>query len=262
MPSIGVKLAERLFGDLSQRSALVLGAGEMAELTAEHLRSGGVERLLFSNRSLPKARELAKRFSGEAQGLESVASQLPQADVVVCSTGAQHYVLTKAMAEAGLKARQMRPQLLIDIAVPRNIDPACGELENVYLYNLDDLSLLAEEHREKRLAASLSAETILRHRLRDLKEWLAAGMVVPTISGLSQHFEALRLAEWERLQPKLAHLDPKDRDKVEAMTKALAQKLLHQPLKALKQAAATGEHSAELVDSVERLFDLKDKDEA
>jgi glutamyl-tRNA reductase len=181
---------------------------------------------------------------------------------VVCSTGANTYVLTRALAEAGMRARQMKPQLLIDLAVPRNIDPACAELENAYLYNLDDLSQLAEEHREKRLAASHSAETILRHRLRDLKEWLAAGKVVPTISGLSHHFEAVRQGEWERLQPKLAHLDPKDRERVEAMTKALSQKLLHQPLKALKQAAASGEGSAELVESVERLFGLKEGEDA
>lgn len=258
IPSIGVQLAERLFGDLSGRCALVLGAGEMAELTAEHLRSGGVQRLLFSNRSLAKAKELAKRFQGEALGLDGLDQFLPDADVIVCSTGAQHYVLTRALVEAGQRARQAKPQLLIDIAVPRNIDPACGDLENVYLYNLDDLSLLAEEHREKRLAASHSAESILRHRLRDLKEWIAAGQVVPTVSRLSKHFEGVRQAEWERIQPKLAHLDPKDRERVEALTKSLLQKLLHPPLQALKRAATSGEHSAELVESVETLFNLKE----
>ncbi len=258
IPSIGVQLAERLFGDLSGRCALVLGAGEMAELTAEHLRSGGVQRLLFSNRSLPKAKELAKRFNGEALGLDGLEELLPQADVVVCSTGAQHYVLTRALVEAGLRARHMKPQLLVDIAVPRNIDPACGDLENAYLYNLDDLSLLAEEHREKRIAASHSAESILRHRLRDLKEWIASGQVVPTVSRLSRHFESVRQAEWQRLQSKLEHLDPKDRERVEALTKSLAQKLLHSPLLALKHAASSGEHSAELVASVELLFGLKE----
>jgi glutamyl-tRNA reductase len=262
VPSIGVQLAERLFGDLSERCALVLGAGEMAELTAEHLRSGGVKRLLFCNRSLAKAKELAKRFSGEAYGLDTLADQLPLADVVVCSTGANTYVLTQALAEAGLKARHMKPQLLIDIAVPRNIDPLCGKLENAYLYNLDDLSQLAGEHREKRLAASHSAGTILKHRMRDLKEWIAAGQVVPTVSRLSRHFEAVRQGEWERLQGKLAHLDPKDRERVEALTKSLAQKLLHQPVKALKQAAAAGERSAELVESTELLFGLKDEEPA
>ena len=258
IPSIGVQLAERLFGDLSGRCALVLGAGEMAELTAEHLRSGGVQRLLFSNRSLPKAKELAKRFNGEALGLDGLDQLLPDADVIVCSTGAQHYVLTRALVEAGQRARQAKPQLLIDIAVPRNIEPNCGDLENVYLYNLDDLSLLAEEHREKRLAASHSAESILRHRLRDLKEWIAAGQVVPTVTRLSKHFEGVRQAEWERLQSKLAHLEPKDREKIEALTKSLLQKLLHSPVQALKRAATSGEHSAELVESVELLFGLKE----
>ena len=260
IPSIGVQLAERLFGDLSGRCALVLGAGEMAELSAEHLRSGGVQRLLFSNRSLPKARELAKRFNGEALGLDGLDQLLPQADVIVCSTGAQHFVLTRALVEAGLRARQSKPQLLVDISVPRNIEPSIGELENAYLYNLDDLSLLAEEHREKRLAASHSAESILRHRLRDLKEWIAAGQVVPTVTRLSRHFEGVRQAEWERLQGKLSHLDPKDREKVEALTKSLAQKLLHHPVQTLKRAATSGENGAALVDSVELLFGLKEGD--
>jgi glutamyl-tRNA reductase len=260
IPSIAVQLAERLFGELGTRTALVLGAGEMAELTAEHLRSGGVQRLLFCNRSLPKARELAKRFNGEAQGLDGLEALLPQADVLVCSTGAQHYVLTRAQAEAGLRSRQSKPQLLIDIAVPRNIDPACGELENAYLYNLDDLSLLAEEHREKRLAASQGAETILRHRLRDLKEWIAAGRVVPTVSRLSRHFEAVRSAEWERHSGKLEHLAPKDREKIEALTKALVQKLLHPPVQALKKAANSGEKGAELVESVEALYGLSEEE--
>jgi glutamyl-tRNA reductase len=256
VPSIAVQLAERLFGDLAGRSALILGAGEMAELTAEYLQSGGCTALHFANRSLPRARELAKRFNGAAHSLEQVEGVLAQADVVLCSTGAAHYVLGPEAVAVALQARGNQPQLYIDIAVPRNLDPAIGELENAYHYDLDDLSALAEEHREKRLEASHAAEVILRHRLRDLKEWLAGSQVVPTVSRLSARFEAVRTAELAKLQPKLAHLAPKDRERFEALSRAITAKLLHGPVSRLKQQAARGERSAELIQSVEELFGL------
>jgi glutamyl-tRNA reductase len=259
VPSIAVQLAERLFGQLEGRCALVLGAGEMAELTATVLKDAGVSRLLFCNRSIARAKELARRFGGEAHTLDAMAGCLAAADVVLCSTGAPDYVLTYELAAEALKQRQLRPQLFIDMAVPRNIDPAAGELENAYLYNLDDLGQLAEEHRERRVAASRNAEFLLKARLAELKDWMAGAKVVPTVARLSQRFEAQRAAEWERMAPKLRHLDPKDLEKFEAFSKALTQKLLHTPVQRLKSSAAKGSKSAELVDSLETLFDLKDK---
>jgi glutamyl-tRNA reductase len=262
VPSIAVQLAERLFGDLTGKCALILGAGEMAELTAEYLQSAGCSPLLFANRSLPKAKALAQRFGGQAHGLDELEAILPQADVLLCSTGASSHVLGQAPVAKALHARGNRPQLYIDIAVPRNLDPAIGDLENAYRYDLDSLSALAEEHREKRLEASHQAEVILKHRLRDLKEWLAAAKVVPTVSRLSAHFEAVRAAELEKQASKLAHLDPKDRERVEALSRAIIQKLLHSPVSRLKQHAAKGGRSAELVSSVEELFGLSPEEEA
>lgn len=260
VPSIAVQLAERIFGDLGGRCALILGAGEMAELTAEYLQSAGCRRLLFCNRSLPRARELAKRFNGQAHGLDEVEAGLSRADVILCSTGAPGFVLGPSAVAAALQARANQPQLYIDIAVPRNLDPAIGELENAYHYDLDDLSALAEEHREKRLQASHAAEVILRHRLRDLKEWLAAARVVPTVTRLSAHFEAVRSAELAKLSSKLAHLAPRDLERFEAFSRAMTAKLLHGPVSRLKQQAARGERSAELIQSVEELFGLDDKE--
>lgn len=256
VPSIAVQLAGRIFGDLSGRAALILGAGEMAELTAEYLQSAGCSPLLFCNRSLARAKDLAKRFGGEAHSLDALEAALPRADVLLCSTGAQSYVLGPDIAARALHARGNQPQLYIDIAVPRNLDPAIADLENAYHYDLDDLNGLAEEHREKRLEASRAAELILRHRLRDLKEWLAAAKVVPTVTRLSAHFEAVREAELARLNGKLSHLAPKDRERIEALSRAITQKLLHRPVSRLKQQAAQGQRSAELIQSVEELFGL------
>ena len=260
IPSVAVQLAERLFGELRGATALLLGAGEMAELCAEHLASAGVTRLLFVNRSVAKARDLAKRFHGEACGLDELDRCLAASDVVLCSSGAPNFLIGPAQAAAALQARDLKPQLLIDISVPRNIDPAVAELEHAYLYNLDDLDQLATEHRERRLAASREAEVLLKHRLRDLKEWLAASRVVPTVSRLNAHFEAVRAAEMQRMQGKLAHLDPKDRDKVEALTRGIIQKLLHLPVSRLKQQAAKGERATQLVEGAEELFGLGGKE--
>jgi glutamyl-tRNA reductase len=256
IPSVAVQLAERLFGELKGHRVLVLGAGDMAELCAEHLASAGAGQLQFINRSQAKARELAKRFQGGAAGLDELPQGLAQADVVVCSSGAPDFLIRPADVEKAQAERHRQPQMLIDISVPRNIDPAAGALQNVYLYNLDDLDQLAGEHREKRLAASREAEVLLKHRLRELREWLASARVLPTVKRLSQHFESVRLAEMERMRGKLAHLDAKDREKVEALTKAIVQKLLHTPLSRLKQHATKPGGASQLVEGAERLFDL------
>ena len=261
IPSVAVQLAERLFGELKGHGVLVLGAGDMAELCAEHLVSAGAGRLQFFNRSLPKARELAKRFQGDAAGLDELPGGLVHADVVVCSSGAPDFLIRPADLEKAQALRHRKPQMLIDISVPRNIDPAVGSLQNVYLYNLDDLDQLAGEHREKRLAASHEAEVLLKHRLRDLREWLAAARVLPTVKRLGEHFEAVRAAEVERSRGKLAHLAPKDQEKVDALTRAIVQKLLHTPLSRLKQQAAKPGGASQLVEGAERLFGLDQEEE-
>jgi len=259
VPSVAVQLAGRVFSDLAGHQILILGAGEMAELCAEHLVSAGAASPVFCNRSLPKAKELAKRFKGQAHGLDALPSLLAAADVVLCSSGAPDYLLRAPEVEAAL-AERGRPQLLIDISVPRNIDPAVASLEAAYLYNLDDLDRLAGEHRAKRLAASREAEVLLKHRLRDLREWMAVARIAPTVKRLSGHFEALRSGELKKAEAKLKHLSPQDRQAVEALTKALTAKLLHTPLSRLKQQAGTGAKASVLVQGVEQLFGLDPED--
>lgn len=258
IPSVAVQLAERLFGAMGGAHVMVLGAGDMAELCAEHLASAGVTRLTFCNRSHTKARELARRFNGTACGLDELNACLESADVVVCSSGAPDYLIRSEGVRGALEARKGKPQLLVDISVPRNIDPAVAGLEQAYLYNLDDLDSLANEHRERRLAASHEAEVMLKHRLRDLHEWMAAARVTPTVGRLSARFESVRLAELERMKGKLAHLDERDRERVEALTKAIVAKLLHTPVSRLKAQAFKGEGAARLVEGAEQLFGLEE----
>jgi glutamyl-tRNA reductase len=258
VPSVAVSLAERLFGDLAGKNALVVGAGEMAELTADYLKSAGVTRLVFCNRSQPKARELAKRFSGEALPLEKLEDALVEADIAVFSTSAPSYLMTPELAEAVLRRRQSAPQFYIDIAVPRNVDPQIKKFEPVYLYNVDDLSQMAEEHREKRLDASREARSMLRHSFYEIREWIGAARLNPTIAALTRRVEELRQSEWEKQASKLGHLAPKDLERVEYLTQALAKKILNTPIGRLKDSLKTG-HVASHVESLEVLFDLKDK---
>ena len=198
VPSVAAQVAERIFGDLKGRAVLVLGSGEMAELTAEHLVSSGADRLIFCNRSLPKARELARRYKGRALGLDELGAALTEADVLVCSTSAPQPLVRAEAAQAAQQARHQRPQLFIDISVPRNIEPGVGDLEHVYLYNLDDLDALAAEHRGRREEASREAEALLKRSLGGIRDWMAASRVAPTLGRLSAHFESVRAAEMAR----------------------------------------------------------------
>jgi glutamyl-tRNA reductase len=258
VPSVAVKLAERLFGELSGKCALLVGAGDMAELCAEYLKSAGIARLIVCNRSLPKARELAKKFHAEALGLDELETALKAADVAVFSTASPEPLLDWAMAGRVFEARHRAPQLLVDIAVPRNIAPEVKGLEPAYLYNIDDLSQLAEEHHEKRLEASREAKSMLRKRYYEIREWIGSERVTPTIKALTARVEALRKAEWEKQSAKLSHLQPADLERVEYMTEALVKKILNMPIARLKGSLKDG-HVARHVESLETLFDLKDE---
>jgi glutamyl-tRNA reductase len=178
--------------------------------------------------------------------------------VVVFSTAATHPLLDKALAARVFEARAAAPQLMVDIAVPRNIAPEVKELEPAYLYNVDDLSQLAEEHREKRLEASREARSMLRKRYYEIREWIGSERVNPTIKALTHRMETLRQAEWEKQSPKLSHLPPKDLERVQYLTEALIKKILNTPIARLKDSLQDG-HVARHVESLETLFDLKDE---
>ncbi len=252
-----ISLARKIFGDLRGLSVLVAGAGEMAELTATHLRSQAVRRIAVASRTLIRASELADRVGGVAVDWSAVGDELLHVDVVVTATGAPTPILTRASIEEVMHARRNRPLFVIDIGLPRDVDPDCGELEQVFLYNIDDLRAIVSENLARRREQTTQAEAMVSDAAQEFVAWLRSRGAVPTVVALRRRFEAVRQAELERLEPKLNRFSPEARARVEEITRLLVQKLLLTPTERLKSAgdAATAARYAE---TVTRLFGLDD----
>jgi glutamyl-tRNA reductase len=253
--SAAVDLAKKIFGSLKGRRALVLGAGEMSETTLECLQSEGVRTAIVANRTFERARELAERWGGEAVRLDDFATALPQVDIVICSTSAPHPVLTRDRLRQALPGGPPRPLCIIDIAIPRDVEPAVADEPNVFLYNIDDLTQIVDDNLGRRRAQLPAAEGILAAEVEEFWAWYASLAVVPTIRALREHGERVRQAEAERALRQLAHLRPEDREAVDALTRALTNKLLHAPTVRLRHAAGNGRGTAAL-DTVRYLFEL------
>lgn len=258
--SAAVALARQIFGDLGGRTALIIGAGEMAELALQHLVDDGVRSILVANRSHDRAVELAGRFQGRAITFDGIGAELAQADIVIGSTGAPHLVLRKEQVQAALAARKHRPLFLIDIALPRDIDPGCNDLDNVYLYDIDDLQAVVEKNKEGRQREAGRAEAIIEREVATFEAWLRSLEVVPTIVSLREKVEAIRAAEVARALGKLGTLTPEQREAVNALTVSLVNKILHQPMATLKREAAHRDGPA-AVSALRRLFGLEEKRE-
>jgi glutamyl-tRNA reductase len=239
--TVAVELASRLFNDLTTRSALLVGAGEMGRLTAEHLHGAGLKELTIANRSLGHADDLARKVQAKTVDLTGLSGALAEADVVICSTASPEALLTLPMVKAALTARRLAPMLLIDLSVPRNIHPDVDSLEQVYLYNIDDLQQLAGQHRDKRAAAGLQAEELLKRHQAEISTWMGSRRLTPAVAALTGKVEALRAAEWAKIKPKLAHLPKKDQERIEHLTRSLAAKILSTPLSRLKRSAGAEE---------------------
>jgi glutamyl-tRNA reductase len=233
--SAAVELAKKIFQDLSAKTVLVLGAGEMSELTARHLIGQGVRHLLVANRTLEHAMDLASRLQGQGVALAELPVYLYQADIIVSSTGAPDIVLHKADVQSALKRRKNRPMFFIDIAVPRDIDPAVNELANVYLYDIDDLQHVVEENRKAREREAVLAEAIIAREVEDVLKWFDEQQVVPAVIRLRRKAEAIRHQELEKLFSKLGPLSDSERQAIEAMSSSIINKLLHTPIVRLKQ---------------------------
>ncbi|RPJ53387.1 MAG: glutamyl-tRNA reductase, partial [Acidobacteria bacterium] len=212
-------LAKKIFGELKGRTVLVIGAGEMGKLTAQHLKAQGVERLLITSRTLAHAAALAGSIGGKPLPWEDMRSALDAADIVITATGAALPILTRPQVDAVMRQRRNRPLFVIDIALPRDVDPAVGELEAVFLYNIDDLQAIVEENLSRRSAEVSRAEEIVFDEVRKFEAWLTARVAIPTVVALRQRFESIRRSELERLQFKLAGLPPDARARVEDITR-------------------------------------------
>ena len=238
--SIAVQLAHKLLGDLEGRSVLLLGAGEMAQLAARELKSQGASELLVANRSPARAEELAREISGVPVSLAELPALLERADVAICSTGATQFVVTRELMQRALKARRYRPIFLVDLGLPRNVEPSANELEGVYVYDLDDLERAAAQNRDLRQAHVGKAEAIVEEELRAFFAQSHERRAVPVLARLRAHAEAVATAEVERTLAALQGLDERDQKRVRAMALAIVNKLMHQPTSRLRAEAGQG----------------------
>lgn len=254
--SAAVRLAQQIFTRLADQTVLLIGAGEMIELAARHLKEHGVTRLIVANRTLERAQALTERVGGVAITLGEMPQFLAQADIVISSTASQLPILGKGAVERALKARRHRPMFMVDIAVPRDIEQEVGELDDVYLYTIDDLRQVVEENLKSREEAAREAERIIDLEVMRFMRWVRSLDAVPTIRALRETAAAIERAELERARALLAagH-DP--RELLEELAHRLTAKFTHSPTRALKQADAEG--NRELLEAARRLFNLHDE---
>jgi glutamyl-tRNA reductase len=255
VPSVAVELAQRALGDLSSRLVLVLGAGETAELTARALAARGVEPAFIANRRYDRAIGLAQRFGGRAVRFEELPAQMEQADIVVASTNSPHHVVEREALAEVMAARQGRPLLMIDLAVPRDIHPDCRDVEGVSLHDMDDLQTLVERNASGRESEARRAESLLRSELGSFERWLASQDVTPTVASLRERATEIVDRVLAENEPRWESLTDADRERVQAMARAIASRLLHEPTLRLKRSS--GEDDAYLyVNALRELFGL------
>ncbi len=250
-----VELASQIFDSLDGRKVLLLGAGEMIELTAQYLVEGGISLLYVANRTFDRGVELARRFAGEAVPFAERAATVDQVDIVITCTAATEYVLDAATLRQTMRGRRGRPLFIIDIAVPRDVDPAARAIDNLFLFDIDNLNQIVEANRSEREQEILQVERVIEEELRDFLGWFSALSAGPLIVALRQRSEELSRLELERWSGRLAHLSSDDRELVERVLKGYANKMLHVPLTQLRELASSSGGYAHL-DTVRRLFDL------
>ena len=250
-----VELAKKIFGGLHGKTILLVGAGEMSELAARHLLRQGVERILIANRTYARAEEMATAFQGVPVAFDRLPEVLPEVDIVIASTGAPGYVVTAEMVVAALRRRRNRLLFLIDIAVPRDIDPAAGEIENVYLYNIDHLQDVVDANRETRLAEAAKAEGIVAEEVALFEAWFNALAVVPTIVALRGKMEGIVRGELEKSANWLGGLPEEARLRIEGLAASVVNKILHDPITGLKEESREKDELP-YVAAVRRLFKL------
>ncbi|MEO7145096.1 MAG: glutamyl-tRNA reductase [Bryobacteraceae bacterium] len=252
-----VELAREIFGSLNDNKVLIVGAGKMSESTARHLRRAGAVEILVTNRTPGRAAELASLFEGQIVPYDRMLERLPEIDIVITSSSAPHYILKKADMRRVLERRRNRPMFLIDIAVPRNIEPAVNELDNVFLYDIDDLGKVVERNLAGRLEIAGQAEDIIREEVERMVSRLKAREIAPTIVSLQEQLEALRTAELDRVRGKLAGLTPEQQQAVDALTRGIVNKIAHGPISELRRRAADpdGIHFATVIRKLFRLGD-------
>lgn len=253
-----VELARKIFGDLNGKRVMLVGAGEMAELAAEHLVGQGVSEVVVANRTLERAVNLARRFSGRAISLAEMVDQLTEVDIIISSTGATNVILTKEDVKPVMRERRNQPLFFIDIAVPRDLDQKINDLDNVYLYDIDDLNNVVEMNKAERDKEAIKAERIVFEEALKFNQWLDKMEVTPTIVDLRNMAESICSNELEKSLGRLTSLNAADRKVIEKMTQTIISKMLHNPLLYLKREHANINHQAR-INTVRDMFRLDDK---
>ena len=251
-----VELARKIFGDLNAKVVLVIGTGEMSELVAQHLVSNGVKQVLVANRTHSRAQEFAAKFAGQAVPYDDLARELARADIVISSTGAPHFILRHEQVARVIQQRKYKPMFFIDIAVPRDIDPKVNEIDNAYLYDIDDLQSVVQANIEERRKEARVAEQMIAGDVSRFAAWLSALEVVPVVVALRRKMEEIRRRELQKTLKRLGGLSEKERQAVEALSSGIVNKILHQPTVALK-GEADSQELRNYLDVVCRLFDLQ-----
>jgi len=252
-----VELAKKIFSDLGDKTVLLVGAGEMAKLAARHFIASGVRHVHVSTRTPQHAVELADRFNGTAVPFEQFREDMAAADIVLVSTGAAHYLVGSDDVQRAVRQRMNRPMFLIDISVPRNIDPSVRHVDNAFLFDIDDLKFRVEQNRGERQQEAEKAEHIVAEEVGIVRQWLQSLEVTPTIVALKNRAEDIKRAEVEKALGRLAHLAPQERALVEAMASSIVNKLIHNTMVTLKTEVTTADGAA-FVEAARRFFNLSE----
>jgi glutamyl-tRNA reductase len=258
IPTAAIELAKKIFGDLKGRAVMLIGAGKMSELSAKHLLADGVGAVIVANRNFDRAVELAERFKGRPVRYDSAKADMVLADIIISSTGAPHQILTKGDLAEIIVQRRNRPIFLIDIAVPRDIDPAANEIDNVYLYDIDDLQGVVQANLRERLREAERAEALIDREVSKFTRWLGGLTAVPTIVAMRKKVESIREEELRRALARLPDLTAEERQAVSSLTSAILNKILHDPMTELRRQSAL-EDGHLYVNVLRRLFAIKDE---
>jgi glutamyl-tRNA reductase len=251
-----VELARTIFGSLKGQTVLIIGSGKMGELAAKHLRRSGATKILVTNRTWERAAEMARTFDGRAIDYTQFHSMLHEVDIVITSSGAREYILNREIMQRVITKRRHKPMFLIDIAVPRNIDPEVNEIEGIFLKDVDDLEGVVDSNLQERSKQAEQAEAIVMHEVEQMIARLRIVEITPTIVSLQEQLEEIRAAEVSRTLRRLGGLTPEQREQIELMTKSLVNKIAHGPISELRRNAGQPE-GGPVIEAIRRVFHLQ-----
>jgi glutamyl-tRNA reductase len=254
-----VELAKKIFYDLEDKKVLLIGAGEMAELAARHLMNQGVSAISVANRTFERAVQVAESFKGNPVSFEEIMGQLLEVDIVISSTASTEHIILHDDVKGSMRKRRNRPLFFIDIAVPRDVEPRVNKLDNVYVYDIDDLKGVIEVNMEQRLQEAVKAERIVEEEVIKFEKWLKTLAVVPTIVSLKEKAETIRLAEIKKSLTGLGELTPSQMEGVENLTASITEKIINDPILVLKRKADRATRDT-YIDMMRKLFKLDSND--